>query len=82
MMLKIKGLKEIIYSTKNMYPSYILFKPKSNIFNSPHINLWLCEVPFNAQDFLNNHTQYEWMNGLIKDRPTQPWTMLKAGETK
>ena len=41
-----------------------------------------CEIPFNAQDFLNRHPQYDWMNGLIKDRPTQPWTLFRAGETK
>ena len=41
-----------------------------------------CEISFNAQDFLNKHPQYDWMNGLIKDRPAQPWTLFKAGETE
>lgn len=41
-----------------------------------------CEIPFNAKLFLEKHPQYEWMNGVLKDRPTQPWTIFKAGESK
>ncbi|HAQ17809.1 MAG TPA: hypothetical protein DCR40_01095 [Prolixibacteraceae bacterium] len=41
-----------------------------------------CDLPFDAKAFLEAHPQYEWMTGLIKDRPTQPWTMFKAGEMK
>ena len=39
-----------------------------------------CGRPFDAAGFLKAHPQYEWMTGLIKDRPTQPWTPFKAGE--
>lgn len=41
-----------------------------------------CGTPFDAKSFLEEHPQYEWMTGLLKDRPTQPWTVFKAGETK
>jgi len=41
-----------------------------------------CGIPFDANTFLEAHPQYDWMNGLLKDRPTQPWTSFKAGETK
>jgi hypothetical protein len=41
-----------------------------------------CGLPFNASVFLTEHTQYDWMEGLLKDRPTQPWTMFKAGESE
>jgi hypothetical protein len=41
-----------------------------------------CGMPFDAKVFLEEHPQYEWMNGLLKDRPTQPWTLFKAGESK
>lgn len=41
-----------------------------------------CGMPFDAKAFLEEHPQYEWMTGLLKDRPTQPWTVFKAGETK
>jgi hypothetical protein len=41
-----------------------------------------CGIPFDASKFLEEHPQFEWMNGLLKDRPTQPWTTFKAGETK
>ena len=39
-----------------------------------------CGTPFDAKEFLEKHPQYDWMNGLLKDRPTQPWTVFKAGE--
>ena len=39
-----------------------------------------CGTPFIAKDFLDKHPQFDWMNGLLKDRPTQPWTLFKAGE--
>jgi len=41
-----------------------------------------CGNPFNAKAFLEEHPQFNWMNGLLKDRPAQPWTPFKAGETK
>jgi hypothetical protein len=41
-----------------------------------------CGTPFDAKKFLEQHPQYDWMNGLLKDRPTQPWTVFKAGENK
>lgn len=41
-----------------------------------------CGMPFDAKIFLEKHPQYEWMTGLLKDRPTQPWTIFKAGETE
>jgi hypothetical protein len=39
-----------------------------------------CGTPFNAKKFLEQHPQYEWMKGIMKDRPSQPWTVFKAGE--
>jgi hypothetical protein len=41
-----------------------------------------CGTPFDAKKFLEQNPQYDWMNGLPKDRPTQPWTTFKAGEKK
>ena len=41
-----------------------------------------CGTPFIAKDFLEQHQQFDWMNGLIKDRPAQPWTTFMAGEEK
>jgi hypothetical protein len=41
-----------------------------------------CGTPFSAKAFLEDHLQFEWMNGLIKDRPAQPWTLFKAGENQ
>jgi hypothetical protein len=41
-----------------------------------------CGMPFSSTVFLAEHPQFKWMTGLIKDRPTQPWTIFKAGETK
>lgn len=39
-----------------------------------------CGMPFDASKFLQEHPQFDWMEGLIKDRPSQPWTEFKAGE--
>jgi hypothetical protein len=41
-----------------------------------------CGIPFDAKAFLEKHQQFDWMSGLLKDRPTQPWTSFKAGEVK
>jgi hypothetical protein len=37
-----------------------------------------CGDPFDAKAFLQEHPQFNWMNGLLKDRPTQPWTLFKT----
>jgi len=39
-----------------------------------------CGMAFDANKFLEEHPQYDWMTDILKDRPTQPWTVLKAGE--
>ena len=39
-----------------------------------------CGMAFDAKQFLRDHPQFEWMSGILKDRPTQPWTEFKAGE--
>ena len=39
-------------------------------------------MPFDAEAFLAEHTQYSHLEGYLKDRPTQPWTLFKADEGK
>jgi hypothetical protein len=39
-----------------------------------------CGTPFVAEKFLTAHPQFEWMTGILKDRPSQPWTTFRAGE--
>ncbi len=39
-----------------------------------------CGRAFDANKFLEDHPQYEWLNGLLKSRPSEPWTTFKAGE--
>lgn len=39
-----------------------------------------CGMPFVAHKFLAAHPQFEWMTGLLKDRPAEPWTEFRAGE--
>jgi hypothetical protein len=41
-----------------------------------------CGISFSAKDYLEKHQQFDWMTGLIKDRPAQPWTIFKSGEIK
>ena len=35
-----------------------------------------------AAAFLAAHPQFDWMTGLLKSRPAQPWTEFAAGEGK
>jgi hypothetical protein len=39
-----------------------------------------CGMPFDAGRFLKDHPQYDWMKNVLYDRPSQPWTVFKAGE--
>jgi hypothetical protein len=39
-----------------------------------------CGAPFSAAKFLAAHPQFDWMAGILKDRPSQPWTTFKVGE--
>jgi hypothetical protein len=39
-----------------------------------------CGIPFIAAKFLAAHPQYSWMKGLLKDRPTEAWTVFTAGK--
>ena len=39
-----------------------------------------CGTAFDATAFLNAHPQFDWMEGLLKNRPSEPWTEFKAGE--
>ena len=41
-----------------------------------------CGKPFDGEKFLADHPQYDWLTGMLKSRPTQPWTIFKAGEQK
>jgi hypothetical protein len=35
---------------------------------------------FFAEQFLREHPQFDWQRGLLRDRPSQPWTRFRAGE--
>ena len=39
-----------------------------------------CGLAFDATKFLKEHPQFDWMKGILKDRPSQPWVVFKAGE--
>lgn len=41
-----------------------------------------CGKAFDGAKFLEEHPQYYWMEGLLPNRPAQPWTTFKAGELK
>jgi hypothetical protein len=41
-----------------------------------------CDIPFDADKFLRDHPQFEHLRGLVKSRPTQPWTVFRAGENE
>ena len=35
-----------------------------------------CGTAFDADKFLEAHPQYDWMKGLLKDRPSEPWVRV------
>jgi len=39
-----------------------------------------CGAGFDAQAFLDRHPQFDWMRGLLKNLPSEPWTVFRAGE--
>ncbi len=41
-----------------------------------------CGRAFDAKKFLLDHPQFDWVEGLLKDLPSQPWVEFTAGETR
>jgi hypothetical protein len=39
-----------------------------------------CGRPFDAKQFLAAHPQFDFLDGGLKSRPSQPWTVFTAGE--
>jgi hypothetical protein len=39
-----------------------------------------CGRAFDAKRYLEEHPQYDWLEGLLKDLPSQPWVEFTAGE--
>ncbi len=39
-----------------------------------------CGAPFDASAFFTAHPQWDYLEGYLDDRPTQPWTTFTAGE--
>lgn len=37
-----------------------------------------CGMPFDANEFLKSHPQFEHLRPFLKDRPSFPWTLFKA----
>jgi hypothetical protein len=39
-----------------------------------------CGRAFDAREFLEAHPQFDWMREILESRPSQPWTVFRAGE--
>jgi hypothetical protein len=37
-----------------------------------------CDIGFDAEQFLERHPQYDWLDGYLKDLPAEPWTVFAA----
>lgn len=37
-------------------------------------------MPFDAEKFLAEHIRWGYLEGYLKDTPSQPWTLFRAGE--
>lgn len=36
-------------------------------------------MPFDAEEYLREHPQWDYLDGYLKDRPSEPWTRFEAG---
>jgi hypothetical protein len=41
-----------------------------------------CDIGFDAEQFLERHTQYDWLGGYLKNLPAQPWTIFPPEENE
>ncbi|MHC4462263.1 MAG: C45 family autoproteolytic acyltransferase/hydrolase [Planctomycetota bacterium] len=39
-----------------------------------------CDIGFDAKRFLEKHTQYDWLQGYLRDLPAGPWTIFPVEE--
>ncbi len=39
-----------------------------------------CDIGFDAKQFLEKHTQYDWLQGYLKDFRSDPWTIFPVDE--
>ena len=39
-------------------------------------------APFNAEEFLKIHPQWNWQQGYLKSRPHQPWVLFNSEAIK
>ena len=39
-------------------------------------------APFDADEFLRQHPQWNWQKGYLKSRPQQPWTYVTGMDTE
>ena len=51
--------------------------------DAKELSLWArwgspCGMPFYADEFLEKNPQFEYLREFLKDRPSLPWTRLKA----
>jgi hypothetical protein len=37
-------------------------------------------IAFDAPKFLAEHPQFDWMQDILKSRPSEPWVDFTAGE--
>ena len=41
-----------------------------------------CGTPFDAEKFLADHPQFDWLKDVLKSRRSEPWTEFVAGELR
>ena len=39
-----------------------------------------CGTPFDTKTYFQEQPQFEWMKGILKDRPSEPWTVFRIAE--
>jgi hypothetical protein len=41
-----------------------------------------CDIGFDAEKFLQHHTQYDWLNGYLENLPAHDWTTITFEKKK
>jgi len=57
----------------------------SNMITPTELSLWArwghsCGMPFDANKFIEEHPQYDWLKGYMKQRPSYEWRKFTTGE--
>jgi hypothetical protein len=76
----------------DLWPERLPFSPQGVVDGkvvdsemAKKMNFWgrwgsSCGMAFDADEFLKKHPQFDWLEGYLHDRPTQPWVEFSSSD--